>query len=121
MSIETNISVLPAFVEQILTYVNHIAVEMMRTFHKNLCHSRIGFGYEVVYDEKRSLLAADQNVHVVNALHKFDTIDASEQILITTKNTKLSSLEEVGWNSSDESARIQIVFCHTELDRPPCK
>ena len=57
VSIETNISVLLAFVEQILTYVNHAAVEMMRSFRENVRHSRIGFEHEVVDDEKRSLLA----------------------------------------------------------------
>ena len=78
VSIETNISVSLAFVEQILTYVNYAAVEMMRSFRENFCHSCIGFGHEVVDDEKRSLLATVQNIHVGNALHKFDTVDASE-------------------------------------------
>ena len=50
VSIETNMSVLLVFVEQILTYVNHAAVEMMRSFCENFCYSRIGFGYEVVDD-----------------------------------------------------------------------
>ena len=85
VSIETNISVFLAFDKQILTYVNHATVEMMRSFLENFCHSRIGFGHEVVDDEKRFLLAAVQNLHVGNALHKFDTVDGSEQILVTTE------------------------------------
>ena len=69
MSIETNISVFPVFVEQILTYVHHAAVEMMRPFRENFCHFRTSFGHEVVDYEKRSLLAGVQNVHVGNALY----------------------------------------------------
>ena len=85
VSIETNISVFFALVEQILADVNHATVEMMRPLCENFSHPRISFGHEVVDDEKRSLLAAVQNVHVGNALHKFDTIDTSEQILVTTE------------------------------------
>ena len=84
VSIETNISVFFALVEQILTYVNHAAVEMMRFFRENFSHPRISFEHEVV-DEKRSFLATVQNIHVENALHKFDTVDASEQVLVTTE------------------------------------
>ena len=85
VSIETDISVLLAFVEQILTYVNHAAVEMMRSFRENFCHSRIGFGHEVVDDEKCFLLAAVQNVHIGHTFDKFDTVDVSEQVLVTTE------------------------------------
>ena len=82
MSIETNISVLLAFVEKISTYVNHAAVKMMRSFCENFGHSRIGFGHEVVDDEERSLLAAVQNFCIGHAFDKFDTVDVSEQVLV---------------------------------------
>ena len=58
---------------------------MVRAFGENFCHPRIGFGHEVVDDEKRSLLAAIQNVHVGHTFDKFDTVDTSEQILVTTE------------------------------------
>ena len=85
VSIETNISFFFALAEQILTSVNHAAAEMMRSFRENFCHSRIGFGLEVIDDEKSFLLAAIQNVHVEHAFDKFDTIDVSEQVLATTE------------------------------------
>ena len=83
--VETNISVLLAFLEQILTYVNHAAAEVMISFCENICHFRIGFEHEVVDDEKRSLLTAIQNVHVGHAFDKFDTVGTSEQFLVTTE------------------------------------
>ena len=85
VSIETNISVFFTLVEQILADVNHATVEMMRPLCENFSYTRISFGHEVVDDEKRSLLAAVQNAHVGNALHKFDTMDTSEQTLVTTE------------------------------------
>ena len=85
VSIETNISVFFALVEKILADVNHSTVEMMRPLCENFSHPRISFGHEVVDDEKRSLLAAIQNVNVGHAFDKFDTVDTSEQILVTTE------------------------------------
>ena len=78
VSMETNISLLFAFVEQILNYVNHAAVEMMRSLCENFCYSRISFGHEVVYDVKHSLFATVQNVHIGHTFDKFDTVDVSE-------------------------------------------
>ena len=85
MSVEANISVFFAFVEQILTNVYHATVGMMRSFRENVCHSRIRFEHEVVDDKKRFLFTAVQNVHVRLAFDKFDAVDASEQVLVTTE------------------------------------
>ena len=58
VSIETNVIVLFTFVKKILTYVNHAAVEMVKSFCENFCHPLIGFRHEVIFDGKCSLVAA---------------------------------------------------------------
>ena len=51
VSIETNISALLAFVEQILTNLNHAAIEMIRSFRKNFVT------LELVLDMRSSMMS----------------------------------------------------------------
>ena len=96
MSIETKISVLPAFVEQILTNVNRAAFEMMRPFRQNFYYSRIGFGHDVVDDEKR-------------------TVDCSKQILVTTETPNYPLWRRM--DRTQSTNQLEYKLCFAALSR----
>ena len=88
---------------------------MMRPFRENFCRSRMGFEHEVVDDEKHSLLADAKNFHVGNTFLKFDTVDSSEQILVTTKTQNYPL-----WRSMDgtrASNQLEYKLCFAAMSR----
>ena len=94
---------------------------MMRPFRANFCLSCFGFGHEVVDDKKHSLLVAVQNFHIGNTLHKFETVDCSEQILVTTETPNHPLWRRIDGTPATNQLEVEIVLCHIESDRLSCK
>ena len=70
-----------------------------------------------ISNQKRFLLAAVQNAYVGHSFDKFDTIDASEQILVITEAPNYSLWKRVNGISAMNQFKNELCFvalCCTE-------